>query len=215
MKASDLEMDDTGALLTEDAEPYGDVEYADPGLQADKKKRYPLDTEKHIRSAWSYIGQEKNAGKYESDQVSDIKGKIVAAWKKEIDKDGPPAAKEAASSVTLSDTSMEAKRQAVYGAITKQYNPWPGIGGMGSVEGPWVQDLFDEYAIVQCAGKLWKVGYAMDDKLNVTLQPPTQVKITYGELSTMTKTAQQLADEAAAEALKLSGKSKENQRRTR
>jgi hypothetical protein len=44
--------------------PYGDVTYADPGYQADKQKRYPLDTEEHIRAAWTYISQSKNASQY-------------------------------------------------------------------------------------------------------------------------------------------------------
>lgn len=74
--------------------PYGDVEYADPGYQDDKKKRYPLDTEKHIRAAWNYIHKPKNAAKYTAEQVKSIKAKIVAAWKDKIDKDGPPEAKD-------------------------------------------------------------------------------------------------------------------------
>ncbi len=77
--------------------PYGDVEYADSGHQADKKKRYPLDSEEHIRSAWSYINQEKNAGAYSADDLSTIKSKIVAAWKAKIDKDGPPSAQASAT----------------------------------------------------------------------------------------------------------------------
>lgn len=79
------------------SKPYGDVDYADPGYQDDKKKRYPLDTEPHIRSAWSYIAKPKNAKKYSADQVSKIKAKIVGAWKAKIDKDGPPAADKAAA----------------------------------------------------------------------------------------------------------------------
>lgn len=74
--------------------PYGEVEYADPGYQEDGKKRYPIDTEEHIRAAWSYINKEKNAAKYSSAEVSKIKAKIVAAWKKHIDPEGPPSAKE-------------------------------------------------------------------------------------------------------------------------
>ena len=62
--------------------PYGNVTYADPGYQADKKKRYPLDTEQHVKAAWSYINMEKNAGKYSSAQLSRIKGKIKSAAKK-------------------------------------------------------------------------------------------------------------------------------------
>lgn len=76
--------------------PYGDVEYADPGYQEDGKKRYPIDTEAHIRAAWNYINKEKNAGKYSGNQVSKIKARIVAAWKAKIDPEGPPSAKEKA-----------------------------------------------------------------------------------------------------------------------
>ena len=62
--------------------PYGDVRYADPGYQADKKKRYPIDTADHCRAAWSYINQAGNAGKYSPEQVKNIKGRIRAAAKK-------------------------------------------------------------------------------------------------------------------------------------
>ena len=43
--------------LRANKEPYGSVEYADPGYQSDGVKRYPLDTEKHVRAALSYFGQ--------------------------------------------------------------------------------------------------------------------------------------------------------------
>lgn len=72
--------------------PYGDVPYADPGFQEDKKKRYPIDTEAHIRNAWSRISQ--NERFYSRDQLDKIKARIIAAWKRVIDKDGPPAAQE-------------------------------------------------------------------------------------------------------------------------
>jgi intein/homing endonuclease len=32
--------------------PYGNVEYADDGMRSDGKRRYPIDTEEHIRAAW-------------------------------------------------------------------------------------------------------------------------------------------------------------------
>jgi phage head maturation protease len=62
--------------------PYGDVTYADPGYQKDKKKRYPLDSEAHCRAAWSYINMPKNAAQYTSEQVKAIKGRIKSAAKK-------------------------------------------------------------------------------------------------------------------------------------
>src|SRR5574340_1063467 len=68
---------------------YGDVEFADM-----KNKKYPIDTEAHIRAAWNYIGKEKNASRYSAKDIKTIKDKIIAAWKAKIDKDGPPSAQK-------------------------------------------------------------------------------------------------------------------------
>lgn len=70
---------------------YGDVKFAD-----EKNKKYPIDTEEHIRAAWNYINKPENAGKYDSADVSAIKSKIVAAWKDKIDAEGPPSAEKSA-----------------------------------------------------------------------------------------------------------------------
>lgn len=56
---------------------YGDVEFADP-----VNKKYPIDTEEHIRAAWSYINHEDNAAKYDKDEVTTIKNRIKRAAKK-------------------------------------------------------------------------------------------------------------------------------------
>lgn len=72
-------------------EPYGDVKYADPGYR-DNTKRYPIDTEKHVRAALAYIAMPKNAEKYTPEQLRMIKEKIRAAAKKygiEVAEDGP------------------------------------------------------------------------------------------------------------------------------
>jgi uncharacterized protein len=74
--------------------PFGDVDYADPGYQEDGVKRYPIDTEARIRAAWSYINVPRNQTFYTRDQVERIKRRIIAAWKRQIDPDGPPAAQE-------------------------------------------------------------------------------------------------------------------------
>ena len=68
---------------------YGNVKYADP-----KNKKYPIDTEEHVRAAWNYINKAKNAAKYSASDLKTIKGRIVSAWKSKIDKSGPPSAKE-------------------------------------------------------------------------------------------------------------------------
>ena len=62
-------------------EPYGDVKYADPGYR-DGTKRYPIDSEEHVRAAWSYINQEQNAAKYDSKELAMIKDRIRKAAKK-------------------------------------------------------------------------------------------------------------------------------------
>ena len=64
------------------SKPYGDVTYADPGYQKDKKKRYPINTAAHVRAAWSYINQAKNQGAYSSAQLARIKSRIKSAAKK-------------------------------------------------------------------------------------------------------------------------------------
>ena len=56
--------------------------YADPGYQADKKKRYPLDTNKHIRAAWAYINVADNQKPYTAAQLKRIRSRIKAAAKK-------------------------------------------------------------------------------------------------------------------------------------
>lgn len=62
--------------------PYGSVTYADSGFQSDGVKRYPLSDPGKIRSAWSYINQDKNAAKYTASQLATIKSRIKAAAKK-------------------------------------------------------------------------------------------------------------------------------------
>ena len=81
-------------------EPYGDVTYADPGLQPDGKKRYPLDSEEHCRAAWSYINMPKNAAKYTPAQLKQVKGRIKEALKRygvEVSEDGASSGEMALS----------------------------------------------------------------------------------------------------------------------
>ena len=55
---------------------YGDVKFADP-----VNKKYPIDSEKHVRAAWSYVDHKDNAAKYKKDEVELIKSRIVKAAK--------------------------------------------------------------------------------------------------------------------------------------
>lgn len=77
--------------------PYGDVHYADPGYQSDGRHRYPVDTEQHIRAAWSYIHHPDNRVSYSSEQLAHIEGAIVSAWHSVISQEGPPSAAKAAA----------------------------------------------------------------------------------------------------------------------
>ena len=56
---------------------YGEVKFADP-----KNKKYPLDTEAHVRAAASYFGMAKNRALYKEDEQKTIQGRIDAAKKK-------------------------------------------------------------------------------------------------------------------------------------
>lgn len=85
--ACELHACELGAVLTlteatDTKAPFGNVSYADPGYQTDKKARYPIDTEAHVRAAWSYINQTSNQSGYSADQVSKIKARIMAAGRK-------------------------------------------------------------------------------------------------------------------------------------
>src|ERR1035437_9639305 len=62
--------------------PYGDVAYADNGFQADGKKRYPIDTKEHVKSAWAYVNVAENATKYTPAQLKRVKSRIKSAAKK-------------------------------------------------------------------------------------------------------------------------------------
>ena len=56
---------------------YGETKFADP-----TNNKYPIDTEEHVRAAWSYINHKDNAAKYGKDEVGTIKGRIKRAAKK-------------------------------------------------------------------------------------------------------------------------------------
>ena len=68
---------------------YGNVKYADA-----KNKKYPVDNEQHIRAAWNYIQKQTNRTGYSASELKTIENNIVSAWKKTIDKDGPPSAQK-------------------------------------------------------------------------------------------------------------------------
>ena len=95
---------------------YGDVKFADA-----KNKKYPIDTEAHIRAAWNYINKPKNAGKYSAADLKTIKNKIIAAWKAKIDKDGPPSAQ-----IQKEDKPMTMKKIECYEDAIPILQKWAG-----------------------------------------------------------------------------------------
>jgi phage head maturation protease len=102
------------------ADPPDPVEYADPGYQADGRKRYPIDTEEHIRAAWAYIHQPGNARHYTEGQLARIEARIVAAWRERIDPHGPPAA---AVAPTEHATPAELAPMALADTLRKSWQP--------------------------------------------------------------------------------------------
>jgi hypothetical protein len=84
-----------------------DIDHADPGFQADGKKRYPLDTERHIRAAWAFVHMASNTAPYTAGELQQIRDRIVAAWKDKIDPAGPPAATGPASNAIANQASLD------------------------------------------------------------------------------------------------------------
>lgn len=107
--------------------PYGDVAYADPGYQADGKKRYPLDSEDHCKAAWSYISQKANAAKYTAPQLAKVKARIKSALTKygvtvSTDTQGgrsmtPFARTFALDSIEISRTAGDGREVTAYAAV--------------------------------------------------------------------------------------------------
>lgn len=103
-----------GSAPGDGSKPYGDVTYADPGYQKDGKKRYPLDTKAHAKSAWSYINVADNASAYNSEQLASIKAKIKTALKKfgvDVSDDEAKAAELATEWREKIEAKREAKKQ--------------------------------------------------------------------------------------------------------
>ena len=83
------------ALEAKSPKPYGNVTYADP-----HNGKYPIDTEEHVRAAWSYINVAKNAAEYSADELAAIKQRIrEAAEKFGIKIDGKSLAEVAADAL--------------------------------------------------------------------------------------------------------------------
>lgn len=155
--------------------PYGNVEYADPGLRGDKQKRYPLDTDAHIRAAWSYINQKKNAALYSPADLKKVRARIAAAMKRIGAKVSSPASEAQIGGQWSYSDVQDMVRDALKERIRAQ------SGTSGYV---WcsVVDLTDSdvvYADDLDCDDLWLCSYTMDAAGAVTLGEPERVVRTY------------------------------------
>jgi hypothetical protein len=189
--------------------PYGDVEYADPGLRSDDMCRYPIDTDSHIRSAWSYINKEKNSAEYSSEDAEKIKDKIIAAWKDKIDPEGPPSAEDVnkavlaiaqkayhkafpevaksnlIGSMTKADLSFDRRSELLNGALKHEY----GLDGNGWQKF-WAIETYESYVIVACeGGKLYRIDYVMDGDDAKLADGKTEVEVNYAPTDGVKKLA--------------------------
>lgn len=89
-------VDSLAVTLTGGKKPFGNVRYADPGFQSDGKKRYPLDTEEHVRASLSHISQAKYQAEYADEDYATVRRAIESEAKKKgiqvADKDKVAAA---------------------------------------------------------------------------------------------------------------------------
>lgn len=68
----DVKAESADAKANDHFSQYGNVKYADK-----KNHKYPIDTEEHVRAAWSYIHMPKNQTGYSGSEVSKIKKRIA------------------------------------------------------------------------------------------------------------------------------------------
>lgn len=93
--------------------PKDKSQYADP-----KNYKYPIDTEKHVRVAYSYLSQKKNQKGYSPAEISTMMGKIKSAGKKYDIKysEADDQMKEAFRRLELRKQAGK-KKKAIYSAI--------------------------------------------------------------------------------------------------
>lgn len=77
-------------VLQPDDLPYGDVEYADPGLLKDGVPRFPIDTAFNVRASWGHFCKNADAMGYDEDDLSKVAEAIGYAWG-EVIGNAPPS----------------------------------------------------------------------------------------------------------------------------
>lgn len=176
--------------------PYGDVEYADPGIQEDGKKRYPLSSEAKVRAAWSYINQAKNAAKYSAADLKKVKAKIRAAAKK-LGIQTTEAAEKAVEAHVNGTMSFDDIREAVRKALQQR------IVAETGQEYAWVYvaDLTTtDVVYASQSDELFQCTYEISENAEVTLGDPEPVVRTYMPLTTAADGMDDGADTGSADA---------------
>lgn len=164
----------TEATATKTKAPYGNVEYADPGHQSDGKKRYPLDTADHVRAAWSYINQAKNAAKYSAADLKKVKARVKAAMKRLDIQVSENSTTEALINGSLSfDDIRELVRKAVRARMQSS------AADMYSYCWAYIVDISDtDVVYADDNERLWQCAYTIAGG-EATLGEPSEVARTY------------------------------------
>ncbi len=130
------------------SKPYGDVSYADPGYQSDRKKRYPIDSASHVKAALAYLAQKANAAKYSAAQLKRVMGRIRGA------------AKRFGITVSAEGWTIEPAYQ-----VTESVLEWMGDAEAGSRAGSWCVNASNGPVSINLS------SYCMDpDDLDVILR---------------------------------------------
>jgi len=183
--------------------PYGDVEHADPGYldgagqQASDTgltpvARYPLNTAKRVRAAWSYINVPKNQKGYTASQLKLIKGRIkTAAGKFNITIAGSTSEAMIDGSRSFDDI-RELVREEVQTAEREAR------GDLYCY--CYVADMTEQTVVYAVSGDdpndqaLWQRSYTIDEAGEVTVGEPSQVVRTYAPAPAATASAGEGAD---------------------
>lgn len=106
---------------------YGDVKYAD-----ETNKKYPIDTEEHVRAALSYWGMPKNREKYSAEDQKKIGGRIHSAAKKfGINVTDKKSDTVEESTMANETNEVEVKEESVLGIPEKPFT-YAGLDGNGA-----------------------------------------------------------------------------------
>lgn len=53
-------------------------------------KKYPIDTAEHIKDSWDDIHKQRAVDKYSDAQMHEMEEKIINAWLRHVNLEGPP-----------------------------------------------------------------------------------------------------------------------------